>query len=139
MHDFVLATIGGALIGLAATFLMAVHGKVMGVSGIVSRILPPVEGDWGWRISFVLGVIAAPIAFVALSGTPIPFTVTDNIRLLITAGLIVGAGTVIGSGCTSGHGVCGLPRLSARSFVATGVFMAVAMATVFFMRHVLGG
>ncbi len=139
MHDFVLATIGGALIGLAATLLMAAHGKVMGVSGIVSRLTPPIESEWGWRLSFVLGVVAAPVAFTAATQSSIPFTVTNNMPLLIAAGLIVGAGTVIGSGCTSGHGVCGLPRLSPRSFVATAIFMGVAMVTVFVVRHGLGG
>ncbi len=137
MHDFALATIGGAMIGLAATLLMAANGRIMGVSGIVSRLLPPLADDWGWRLSFVLGVIAAPIVF-GMTGETIPFTVTDSMPLLISAGLIVGAGTVIGSGCTSGHGVCGLPRFSARSLVATCVFMAVAMVTVFVMRHGLG-
>ena len=32
---------GGALIGLSAVMLMASHGKIAGISGIVSRILPP--------------------------------------------------------------------------------------------------
>jgi len=47
---------------------------------------------------------------------------------------LVGFGTVWGSGCTSGHGVCGLGRLSLRSLVAVGVFMATGMVTVTLMR-----
>ena len=55
------------------------------------------------------------------------------------AGLLVGFGTGIGGGCTSGHGVCGIARLSPRSLVATATFMATGFATVYVMRHVIGG
>ncbi len=141
MHDFVLAGIGGAMIGLAATLLMAGHGKIMGVSGIVSRLVPPFAADWGWRLSFAAGVVAAPLLYGAAMGTPPALEITGSLPLLIVGGLIVGAGTVTGSGCTSGHGVCGLPRLSARSFVATGIFMVTAVLTVTVIRHgiVVGG
>ena len=138
MHDFVAAALGGAMIGLAATLLMVSHGKIMGVSGIVSRLTPPFADDWGWRLSFTLGIIAAPLIVIGLNGAP-AIQITSNTGLLIAGGLIVGVGTVLGSGCTSGHGVCGLPRLSPRSIVATGIFMAVAMATVYVTRHVMGG
>ncbi|MBU1306033.1 MAG: YeeE/YedE family protein, partial [Alphaproteobacteria bacterium] len=49
---------------------------------------------------------------------------------LSVAGLLTGLGTKIGNGCTSGHGVCGIARLSRRSFVAVAVFFGVAMLTV---------
>ena len=45
-----------------------------------------------------------------------------------TAGFLVGFGTKLGNGCTSGHGLCGIARLSIRSFVAVGVFLALAFA-----------
>jgi hypothetical protein len=54
------------------------------------------------------------------------------------AGLIVGYGTQLGHGCTSGHGVCGIGRLSLRSVVATVLFMATAMVTVFITRYMMG-
>lgn len=138
MHDFVLASIGGVMIGLAATLLMANHGKIMGVSGIVSRLLPPIANDWGWRASFVVGVVTAPLLYTVIMGGVPAVDITANVPLLIVGGLIVGVGTVTGSGCTSGHGVCGLPRLSPRSFVATGIFMLTAVATVTLVRHGLG-
>ena len=138
MHDFLAAGIGGAMIGLAATLLMISHGKIMGVSGIISRLTPPISDDWGWRLSFTVGVIAAPILVTFLNRAP-SIEITSNTGLLIAGGLIVGVGTVLGSGCTSGHGVCGLPRLSPRSIAATVIFMAAAMATVYVTRHVVGG
>lgn len=52
---------------------------------------------------------------------------------MIIAGLLVGFGTRLGSGCTSGHGVCGLPRLSLRSVVATLNFMFFAIITVYIL------
>jgi len=83
--------------------------------------------------------VAAPFAMMALTGNAVAQTVSSNIPLMVAAGLLVGFGSVWGSGCTSGHGVCGLSRLSARSFVATGIFMATAFVIVFLVRHVIGG
>lgn len=142
MHPFLLALSGGILIGLAATLLLLVKGRVMGVSGIVSGILPPLaaqaRSDVPWRLSFIAGAIAAPL-LVATLGMPVTQPeFGGGTGDIVFAGLLVGAGTVIGSGCTSGHGVCGLARLSRRSLVATLVFMLVAMLTVWFLRTLRG-
>lgn len=139
MHDYLLALIGGVLIGLAAVLVMASHGKIMGVSGIISRLLPPVVADWSWRVAFVAGILVTPIVYQLLTDSTPTIDLTNNIGLLIIAGLLVGIGTVTGNGCTSGHGVCGLPRLSIRSFIATGTFMVVAMVTVYISRYIVGG
>ncbi|MEL7487770.1 MAG: YeeE/YedE thiosulfate transporter family protein [Pseudomonadota bacterium] len=147
MHDFVLALIGGAMIGLAAVILMGAQGRVMGVSGIVSHLLPsfdsarePAQTDErSWRLLFMAGVIAAPLLSIAILGYRPPVTLNADPVLLIISGLIVGVGTVFGNGCTSGHGVCGLARLSGRSMAATAIFMATAIATVFIANTVAGG
>jgi uncharacterized protein len=128
---------GGVLIGLAAVLLMAANGRVAGISGIASRILPPYEeGEIGARLAFIAGLVAAPFLYLAFGGSLVQ-TIGDSLPLMAIAGLLVGFGSTYGGGCTSGHGVCGLARLSMRSVVATGVFMGVAMATVFVVRHVL--
>ena len=131
---------GGVLIGVSALMLMAFNGRIAGISGIASNSLPPWVGrsDVAWRVAFIVGLVAAPLLFLAVKG-PIEQTVSSNLPLMVVAGLLVGFGSVFGSGCTSGHGVCGLSRLSPRSIVATGTFMAVAAATVFFTRHIIGG
>lgn len=132
--------IGGAMIGLSAVLLMLWEGRIAGISGIAGRLLPPYrDGAFLSRLGFVIGLVAAPVAIMALTGSAIQQTVSANLPLMIAAGLIVGFGSVWGNGCTSGHGVCGLSRLSARSFVATGVFMVTAFVTVFVVRHVIGG
>jgi uncharacterized membrane protein YedE/YeeE len=130
------SAIGGALIGAAAVALMATFGRIAGVSGIASRLLPP-HGDDGFagRLAFVLGIAAAPfVASIFLGAMPVP-RIEASMPVLAIAGLLVGFGSVRGSGCTSGHGVCGLSRLSPRSLVATMAFMATGMATVFVGRH----
>lgn len=129
---------GGALIGVAAVMLMAFQGRIAGVSGIAVRLFPPfVDNEFAGRLAFVLGLVVAPLLWIAISGQPpAPLLVPDGI-LLIVAGLLVGFGSVWSSGCTSGHGVCGLSRLSVRSLVATLTFMATAIATVFIIRHLL--
>lgn len=134
------STIGGALIGVAAVMLMAFSGRIAGISGILGRLLPPYAGaDPRGAVLFVLGLMAAPLLYAAVTGTSFAQTVSGNASLMAVAGLLVGFGTAYGGGCTSGHGVCGLARLSLRSLVATSVFMATAFATVFVMRHVVGG
>lgn len=131
--------VGGVLIGLSAVLLMAWEGRVAGISGIAGRLLPPYrDGAFPSRLGFVLGLVAAPLLYVAVTGTPVLQTVSSNLPVMALAGLLVGFGSVYGNGCTSGHGVCGLSRLSIRSLVATLVFMATGFATVFLVRHVMG-
>ena len=135
---------GGALIGLSAVLLLAINGRIAGISGIGSAVLPPWgnrlrEGDIAWRIAFIVGLMAAPILVQTVSGEPIQQTVSSNVALMVIAGLVTGFGSVYGGGCTSGHGVCGMSRLSTRSITATLTFMATGFITVFVMRHVVGG
>lgn len=132
--------LGGALIGLSSVLLMAWEGRIAGISGIASRLLPPYrDGAFLSRFGFVLGLVAAPLLMLSVGGGEIEHTVSANLPLMAAAGLIVGFGSTWGNGCTSGHGVCGLSRLSKRSFAATGIFMATAIATVYVVRHVIGG
>ncbi|MFK8021938.1 MAG: YeeE/YedE family protein [Pseudomonadales bacterium] len=138
MHDFVLALIGGSLIGSAAVLLMASNGSIMGVSGIASRLLPPKSASSNWGVSFFAGVFTAPILAFFVYGAMPSILITDNGFLLVAGGLLVGLGTVVGNGCTSGHGVCGLSRFSRRSAYATTVFMLAAIATVYVMRRLTG-
>lgn len=130
---------GGALIGLAAVLLMALHGRIAGMTGILSGIIPPLAADWDWRAAFIAGAVVAPVVVVALFGDIVAFDSPAPVQLLIIGGLIVGVGVTLGGGCTSGHGVCGIARFSKRSIVATLVFMATTAATVFVIRHVIGG
>ncbi len=135
MHDYLAALIGGTMIGCAAVLLMAAHGQIMGVSGIVKNLLPPISSDWHWRAFFIAGILLAPLVTLFVNGEFPDVSITNNPIVLLVAGLIVGVGTVIGNGCTSGHGVCGLSRASIRSVAATCIFIFSAMVTVYFVRH----
>lgn len=131
------ALIGGLLIGVAATLLLAVNGRIAGVSGISARLWGAPAGDRSWRWQFLLALIAGVgltyylwfgEAPVAREGFP-PW-------LLAVSGLLVGYGTALANGCTSGHGVCGLGRRSLRSLVATLVFLATGIGSAVIMRQV---
>jgi uncharacterized membrane protein YedE/YeeE len=133
------AAIGGALIGLAAVLLMLFNGRIAGVSGITGGLINPRTEDRGWRLAFVGGLVAAPLA-AALVGHAMPMPqMPANYAVIVIAGLLVGFGTRLGNGCTSGHGICGIARLSPRSMVATAVFMIAAIVVVALTRHVFGG
>lgn len=131
---------GGLLIGLSASLLWATHGRIAGVTGILGESFRQHGRDLEWRLLFLAGLVGGgrligwvwPAAFGARLLRP-------GALGLLVAGFLVGFGTRLGNGCTSGHGVCGVARLSPRSLVATGVFMAVGMATVWTIRHLVGG
>lgn len=132
------ALLGGVLIGVASSALLLANGRIAGVSGILGRSLFAATGDLGWRSAFLLGLpLGAWLTGLVAPATSV-LTITDSTPLLVAGGLLVGFGTQIGSGCTSGHGICGISRGSRRSFVATAIFMAVAMVTVFVVRHWIG-
>ena len=131
------ALAGGVLIGVAAAMFALLNGRIAGISGVLGGLLRPVRGDTGWRIAFVAGLVLAPAVLAWIVPVARPHIEAGPVTLVV-AGLLVGFGTRWGSGCTSGHGVCGLSRLSLRSLVATGLFMAAGFVTVFVVRHVLG-
>ena len=129
--------IGGLLIGLAATLLLLLNGRLSGISGIVGGMLAPKSSDAGWRVAFVAGLLLGASIYMLATGDAVAVRMQASVPVLVVAGLLVGFGTQLGSGCTSGHGVCGIARLSKRSIVATVVFMGVAVLVVFLTRHVL--
>lgn len=128
---------GGVLLGLASALFILLNGRVLGISGIVAGLLRPRAGDTGWRLAFVLGLLAAPAVHALAAGPLPPVRIDASWGVLVLAGLLVGVGTRYGAGCTSGHGVCGLSRLSPRSLVATLAFTGTGFATVFVARHLL--
>lgn len=133
------ASIGGALIGLAAAVYVLGLGRVAGVSGILGGLLRPRAGEAPLQLAFVAGLIAAPLLMRA-AGAPLPpLSIDASLPVLVAGGLLVGFGTRLGGGCTSGHGVCGVARLSPRSLAATVLFIAAGAAAVFAVRHILGG
>lgn len=129
---------GGLLIGLAAAIFILFHGRIMGVSSIVGGLLRASKRDRGWRVSFLSGLILAPL-IAKLSGFAPTIKIDQSVIGLVLAGLLVGFGTSLGNGCTSGHGVCGIARLSPRSLIATLIFMAFAMLTVWLLNKVQVG
>lgn len=129
------ALIGGTMIGLAAALFVLLNGRVAGISGVLGGLLRPRQGDIGWRLAFALGLVGAPLVYLAFAAWPV-VRIDAGYGALVAAGLLVGVGTRYGGGCTSGHGVCGLSRLSPRSLIATLSFMAAGFVAVFVLRHV---
>ena len=136
--DLISALLGGVLIGLASVLLMLLNGRIAGISGILGSALTISARDKFWRLAFIAGLIAAPV-IIGLSGHPLPEPqMPTNWILICVAGVLVGFGARYGGGCTSGHGICGVARFSARSIVATAIFMITAIAVVTIMRHSFG-
>ena len=128
-HPFIAALIGGSLIGLSAAAMLALAGRVTGISGFIYESFVNGLKTDGWRLAFLAGLLsgglilrmAQPAFFANTAGTPT--------LVLILAGVLVGFGTRLGGGCTSGHGICGVSRLSPRSLVATAIFLGIGILT----------
>lgn len=135
--DPVTAIIGGLLIGLAATLLLWLNGRIAGISSVFGDLLDAGSRERGWRLLFVIGLLVAPF-LLAAGGLVMPEPAMPHWAVIAGAGLAVGVGTRLSGGCTSGHGICGMSRLSPRSLVATLVFMVTAVVVVAIVRHGIG-
>ena len=124
------AALGGLMIGIAVAVLLLFNGRIAGISGIFANMFTKQSG---WRIAFIAGLAGAPWIYRLFAGQP-DVVIAADYPLLIVAGLLVGFGTRLGNGCTSGHGICGMARLSKRSFAAVAVFMVSAFLTVWLMK-----
>ena len=132
------ALIGGILIGVSATVMLAWNGQITGISGMVHRLVErPSSPSSIWRWFFLAAMILGGVLYSRLAPAAAQSQIDFAPGLMILGGLLVGFGTRMGGGCTSGHGVCGLGRLSLRSIVAVATFVAAGMATVYVVRHLL--
>ena len=136
MHDFLIAFIGGLMLGLSVVGYLYVNGRIAGISGLVGQVLNPKTIFKTPAIWFLSGLILTPFIYglfvqpeIELNASPL---------MMIVAGLLVGFGTRLGSGCTSGHGICGISRLSKRSIIATMTFMFAGFVAVYIIRHITG-
>jgi len=129
---------GGALIGLSASLLLVLSGRVAGISGIVGALFSADRSGVGWRLAFLGGLLAGGFASNGLApGSIAPPRSVAPLPVIVIAGLLVGFGTQLGGGCTSGHGVCGVSRLSKRSLVAVATFLGAGCLSAVFVQHVL--
>lgn len=132
------ALAGGVLIGAAASLFVLLNGRIAGISGLLASLLETADEGRSEKLLFLLGILLAPLLWMLFATLPAMGFQSGWIGLLV-AGMLVGVGTRYGSGCTSGHGVCGISRLSPRSILATVAFMVAGFATVYVLRHLLGG
>lgn len=134
------STVGGVLIGAAATLMLLLHGRVAGITGILAGVLDKRKpGDVNWRTLFFAGLITGGLVMAFAMPQGFDIDIVRSPWAVIAAGLLVGFGTRLGSGCTSGHGVCGISRFAPRSLIATGTFILTGAITVFVVNHLLGG
>lgn len=135
----VLSFVGGALIGLAASLMLLLEGRIAGISGIVGGLFAPKPGDIGWRIAFVLGLALAGLGAALVAPQLVASELGREPWMIVLAGLLVGVGTRIGNGCTSGHGVCGLSRMSPRSLASVLTFMTAGAVVATLVGRLVGG
>lgn len=130
---------GGALIGLSAVLLMALHGRILGATGILGGLLRFNDpADWRLRAALIVGMAAGPLLYLTATGTLPRIDLPVSNTAVVIGGLIVGVGVSYGGGCTSGHGVCGISRLSLRGIVATVFYVLAGGLTMALLRHGFG-
>ena len=133
------ATIGGVLIGFSSTLFLWLNGRIAGISGIAGGLNSLDRNEVTWRLLFLSGLIGGVALYRTVGGTLQDIEIVSSIPVLIAAGLLTGLGTRMGNGCTSGHGICGLARLSPRSFVAVPIFLGIAIITFYITRYGTAG
>ena len=136
--SYINALLGGLLIGLSATLMLLLNGRITGISGMFNGIVDADKSNISWRLCFIIALLIGASVHSFLWDASYYEADAFSPLLLVPAGFLVGFGTRTGGGCTSGHGVCGLGRLSIRSLVATLTFMTSAMISLFIFRHLLG-
>ena len=124
------------MLGLSVVGYLYVNGRIAGISGLIGQVLNSKTMFKTPAIWFLSGLILTPFIYglfvqpeIELNASPL---------MMIVAGLLVGFGTRLGSGCTSGHGICGISRMSKRSFIATMTFMFAGFVAVYIIRHLTG-
>jgi uncharacterized membrane protein YedE/YeeE len=136
MHDFLIAFIGGLMLGLSVVGYLYVNGRIAGISGLIGQVLNSKTMFKTPAIWFLSGLILTPFIYGLFAQPEIELNASP--LMMIVAGLLVGFGTRLGSGCTSGHGICGISRMSKRSFIATMTFMFAGFVAVYIIRHITG-
>ena len=134
-----MSLIGGILIGLSASAMLLINGKIAGISGIIGGLVNLKENDTSWRVAFAAGLLTGGFILRLLAPEVFEFTIVRSGGALVLSGFMVGLGARVGNGCTSGHGVCGISRFSVRSIVATMIFIAAGAAAVYVVNHFFGG
>lgn len=135
MSEYLLALIGGAIIGLSSILLLFTHGRIAGVSGMIKGSIISAQSDWAWRSSFVFGLIIMGLLLSLQKPELFPLNNNLNYWGIGLSGFLVGLGTYTGNGCTSGHGICGSSRFSIRSIVATVTFISTGMISVWVIKN----
>lgn len=134
MSEYLLAFIGGVLIGLSAILLLFTHGRVAGISGMLKSSLVDKQPDRSWRLFFLLGLVIMGLILSVQQAELFSTSAQLGDWGIGLSGLLVGMGTYMANGCTSGHGICGASRLSIRSIVATITFISTGMLTVWLIK-----
>lgn len=137
--SFLNSVIAGILIGISATAMLLLNGKIAGISGILSGILLPKQKDYSWQLLFLAGMLIGGAVVYSFSSESFLILTGRSTPTMIVAGLLIGFGARLGSGCTSGHAVCGVGRVSPRSIVAATLFGVVGAMVVFLYNSYVQG
>jgi uncharacterized membrane protein YedE/YeeE len=146
--SFIVPIVGSLMMGSSVYYLLSHHGNILGISGIfhssvrfiwslfIGKIVNPEERkSMYWKIAFLGGILTTSIILrlyrtkleLGLGVTLLDLPVKTSVLSMAAAGMLVGMGTRLAGGCTSGHMLCGLSRLSLRSFTATFTFFLTAL------------
>ena len=86
------ALIGGALIGVSASLLLWLNGRIAGISGIAGGLLNPSKGEMGWRALFLIGLVGGVAIYRLAGGELQSIQINGSIPLLLIGGLLVDGG-----------------------------------------------
>ena len=140
--------IGGLLVGVGISIPFIFTGLVAGVSTtFTSSWSYLLKGSFFnqqnfvssrlWRLALVAGLMTGGLIYIVFFNNTSPVvTQVESWRLLL-GGIIIGIGTRMSGGCASGHGICGNASLEKVSFLATLIFLTVAVVVAHLVTFIL--
>ena len=140
--------IGGLLVGVGISIPFIFTGLVAGVSTtFTSSWSYLLKGSFFnqqnfvssrlWRLALVAGLMTGGLIYIVFFNNTSPVvTQVESWRLLL-GGIIIGIGTRMSGGCASGHGICGNASLEKVSFLATLIFLTVAVLVAHLVTFIL--
>ena len=140
--------IGGLLVGVGISIPFIFTGLVAGVSTtFTSSWSYLLKGSFFnqqnfvssrlWRLALVAGLMTGGLIYIVFFNNTSPVvTQVESWRLLL-GGIIIGIGTRMSGGGASGHGICGNASLEKVSFLATLIFLTVAVVVAHLVTFIL--
>ena len=141
--------VGGLFVGLGISIPFILTGLVAGVSTTFTSTWSYVVKGWffqkegyirtrAWHLALIAGLCTGGFLYTLLIASDSTVPTAVGLTRLFCGGMLIAIGARMSGGCTSGHAICGSAALEKVSFIATAVFLVVAIVAAHVITIFLG-